>query len=222
MGRSSLIIRKSLEKEIHHRPNGGRRRPWWGFPRRRPWRGFPRRRPWWRFPRRPWWRFPRRRLWWGFPKIVIIRGGTGRTPTHRRKGISWSESPSVACKIARCIGEGESPVANRRRWPVRSLEANRLRERSSEMPQSWERSLEVSRGRQRSWKRIADPLRTRPRLRWMTRLWAWWRTWAWRRGSRSWRSFIWARRDRRSWRIPTATEGEASLQHRCSPNHHNG
>ena len=38
--------------------------------------------------------------------------------------------------IARRIGEGESPEANRRRWPVRSLEANRLRKRSSEMPRS--------------------------------------------------------------------------------------
>ena len=28
--------------------------------------------------------------------------------------------------IARRIGEGESPEANRRRWPVRSLEANHL------------------------------------------------------------------------------------------------
>ena len=40
--------------------------------------------------------------------------------------------------------------------------------------------------------------------------------------SRSCRSFIWARRDRRSWRIPTATDGEASRDstrtpHRCSP-----
>ena len=129
---------------------------WWGFPRRRLRRGFPRKRPWWRFPRRPWWGFPRRRLWWGFPKVFIIRGGTGRTPTNRRRGISWSKPPSVACTISRRIGEGESPKENRRRLPVRSLEANRLRELSSEMPRSWERSLEVSRGLERSWKRIAD------------------------------------------------------------------
>ena len=63
------------------------------------------------------------------------------------------------------------------------------------------------------------PLRTRPRLRWITKLWEWRRTWAWRRGSRSWRSFIWARR---GWRVPTAMNEEASRDsrrrwHRCSP-----
>ena len=36
----------------------------------------------------------------------------------------------------RRIGEVESPEANCRRWTVRSLEANRLRELSSEMPRS--------------------------------------------------------------------------------------
>ena len=47
----------------------------------------------------------------------------------------YSSSEEARDELRR-IGEGESPEANRRRWPVRSLEANRLRERSSEMPRS--------------------------------------------------------------------------------------
>ena len=43
----------------------------------------------------------------------------------------------------------------------------------------------------------------------------------------AWWSFIWARRDRRSWRVPTATNEEASRDsrrtpHRCSPKLHPG
>ena len=52
----------------------------------------------------------------------------GDSPKYSSSEEAWDE--------LRRIGEGESPEANRRRWPVRSLEANRLRERSSEMPRS--------------------------------------------------------------------------------------
>ena len=48
---------------------------------------------------------------------------------------NYSSSEEARDELRR-IGEGESPEANRRRWPVRSLKANRLRERSSEMPRS--------------------------------------------------------------------------------------
>ena len=47
----------------------------------------------------------------------------------------YSSSEEARDELRR-IGEGESPEANRRRWPVRSLEVNRLLERSSQMPRS--------------------------------------------------------------------------------------
>ena len=61
----------------------------------------------------------------------------GDSPGEDRDGDSpkYSSSEEARDELRR-IGEGESPEANRRRWPVRSLEANRLRERSSEMPRS--------------------------------------------------------------------------------------
>ena len=61
----------------------------------------------------------------------------GDFPGEDRDGDSPKYSSSEEARDERRrIGEGESPEANRRRWPVRSLEANRLRERSSEMPRS--------------------------------------------------------------------------------------
>ena len=61
----------------------------------------------------------------------------GDSPGEDRDGDSPKYSSSEEARDElRCIGEGESPEVNRRRWPVRSLEANRLRERSSEMPRS--------------------------------------------------------------------------------------
>ena len=60
-------------------------------------------------------------------------GGAGED----RDGDSPKYSSSEEARDERRrLGEGESPEANRRRWPVQSLEANRLRERSSEMPRS--------------------------------------------------------------------------------------
>ena len=60
----------------------------------------------------------------------------GDSPGEDRDGDSpkYSSSEEARDELRR-IG-GESPEANRRRWSVRSLEANRLRERSSEMPRS--------------------------------------------------------------------------------------
>ena len=61
----------------------------------------------------------------------------GDSPGEDRDGDSPKYSSSEEARDeCRRIGEGESPEANRRRWPVRSLEANRLRERFSEMPRS--------------------------------------------------------------------------------------
>ena len=61
----------------------------------------------------------------------------GDSPGEDRDGDSpkYSSSEEARDELRR-IGEGESPEANRRRWPVRSLEANHLCERSSEMPRS--------------------------------------------------------------------------------------
>ena len=61
----------------------------------------------------------------------------GDSPGEDRDGDSpkYSSSEEARDKLRR-IGEGESPEANRRRWPVQSLEANRLREQSSEMPRT--------------------------------------------------------------------------------------
>ena len=61
----------------------------------------------------------------------------GDSPGEDRDGDSpkYSSSEEARDELRR-IGEGESPEANRRRWPVRSLEVNRLREQSSEMPRS--------------------------------------------------------------------------------------
>ena len=83
-------------------------------------------------------------------KSTIARTGAGEdrdgdSPGEDRDGDSpgdrdgdspkYSSSEEARDELLR-IGEGESPEANRRRWPVRSLEANRLCERSSEMPRS--------------------------------------------------------------------------------------
>ena len=50
----------------------------------------------------------------------------GDSPGEDRDGDSPKYSSSEEARDERRrIGEGESPEANRRRWPVRSLEANR-------------------------------------------------------------------------------------------------
>ena len=59
----------------------------------------------------------------------------GDSPGEDCDGDSPKYSSSEEARDER--GEGESPQANHSRWPVRSLEVNRLRE--------------VSRGRERSW-----------------------------------------------------------------------
>ena len=61
----------------------------------------------------------------------------GDFPGEDRDGDSPKYSSSEEARDERRrIGEGESSEVNRRRCPVRSLEVNRLRERSSEMPRS--------------------------------------------------------------------------------------
>ena len=65
-----------------------------------------------------------------------LEGEEGGAGEDRDGDSPKYSSPEEAQDERRRLGEGESPEANRRRWPVRSLEANRLRERSSEMPRS--------------------------------------------------------------------------------------
>ena len=70
----------------------------------------------------------------------------GDSPGENRDGDSPGEdcdgdspkysSSEEARDELRRIGKGESPETNCRRWPVRSLEVNRLLERSSQMPRS--------------------------------------------------------------------------------------
>ena len=58
------------------------------------------------------------------PKYSSLEEERDELRRHSRRGISFSESPSVVYTTIRRIGEGESPEVNRRQWPVRSLEAN--------------------------------------------------------------------------------------------------
>ena len=58
------------------------------------------------------------------PKYSSLEEERDELWRHSRRGISWSESPSVVYTTVRRIGERESPEVNR--WPVRSQEANHV------------------------------------------------------------------------------------------------